>query len=277
MNDPKPRSRWWRFSLRTMFIVVTLLCCWLGWESSIVRNRQSVLKEMRSSSAVHFVTAEEWKGRFPLPMSVSPGPSAPRAASIPVTRAWLGDVAIQEIWYAPYLTSLSDAELSRLRRTFPEAELRREELPLEPCHPGCFPGGTLVDSPRGRRLIETIEMGDVLTIIRPSGKASTAGVTSVFITTNFLWSVRTEAGTLLTTKIQPLCLADETIKPAGELQPGDMVLHRAGEEVRPVQVIEVTSTGRTAQVFNVVLGNSEIFVAGGYLARSKPPLEIASK
>ena len=273
----KSPSRWLRFSLRTMFVVVTLLCCWLGWESSIVRNRQSVLKEMRAGSAVHFVTAEEWKARFPLGTNVSPGPSVPQAASIRMTRVWLGDEAIQEIWYAPHVVSLTDTDLSRLRRTFPEAELRREELPTEPCHPGCFPSGTLVDSPRGRRLIEAIEVGDVLTTMSPEGIASTAQVTSVFVTTNVLWSIHTEAGTLLTTKIQPLCLTDGKVKAAGELQPGDLVLHRENEEVRAVQVLDVSSTERTAQVFNVVLGDSEVFVAGGYLARSKPPLEIAAK
>ena len=28
---PKPRRRWWQISLRTLLILVTLLCVWLGW------------------------------------------------------------------------------------------------------------------------------------------------------------------------------------------------------------------------------------------------------
>jgi hypothetical protein len=37
--------------------------------------------------------------------------------------------------------------------------------------------------------------------------------------------------------------------------------------------VSVAPTERIDQVFNLVLGNSEIFVAGGYLARSKPPAD----
>ncbi|HEY1784219.1 MAG TPA: hypothetical protein VGG30_01675, partial [Pirellulales bacterium] len=33
-----PRRRW-SFSLRTLFVVVTVAACWLGWEENIVRQR----------------------------------------------------------------------------------------------------------------------------------------------------------------------------------------------------------------------------------------------
>ena len=38
----KPRRRWLSFSLRGMFVAVTLLGCWLGWQVRIVRERQAV-------------------------------------------------------------------------------------------------------------------------------------------------------------------------------------------------------------------------------------------
>ena len=37
--------------------------------------------------------------------------------------------------------------------------------PLVPCHPGCFPAGTLILVPGGYRDIETIRAGDVVTTI----------------------------------------------------------------------------------------------------------------
>jgi hypothetical protein len=44
-----------------------------------------------------------------------------------------------------------------------------------------------------------------------------------------------------------------------------------GSKRKAVAVQSVSSTGRTEQVFNVVLGDSVIFIANGFLVRSKPP------
>lgn len=266
---------WLRFSLRTMFIVVTVLCCWLGWESSIVRGRQTLLKELRTRPSVSVTTAEQWAAMF-VPRS-PPLPAGQQRASVSIVRRWLGDEAVQEIGYSKHYQPLSEAELKRLTKVFPEARLYEQEIPMEPCHPGCFPGGTLVETPAGHRLIESLQPRDIVTAISPAGEVAAATVQSVFVTTNFLWTIRTQAGELLTTEIQPLCLADGSTHAAGKLQPGDMILHRQQKQTRPVKVLEVSSTGRTEMVFNVVLGDSEIFVAGGYLARSKPPLEVATR
>src|SRR5438876_9938841 len=37
-----PRSRWFRFSLRTLFVVVTAFGVWLGWERHRVAEREAV-------------------------------------------------------------------------------------------------------------------------------------------------------------------------------------------------------------------------------------------
>ena len=38
-----PNRRWFRFSLRTLFVVVTLLACWLGYEINWIRQRHALL------------------------------------------------------------------------------------------------------------------------------------------------------------------------------------------------------------------------------------------
>jgi len=250
-----------------MLILITILCCWLGWETSIVRERKAVRQEIGGKPGITFVTAAEGVSRLP--------PGVPRK-QVSFLRAWLGDQAIQEISYTPQYHDLSAEDRERLARVFPEASLTQSYVALEPCHPGCFPRGTLVETPRGRRAIEAIETGTLVTTIGPDGERGERAVQSVFITDNMLWLIRTEAGELLTTKTQPLCLADGTIRGAGELEVGDSIRHLGPDGVHNVKVLEAASTGRMAKVFNVVLGNSEIFVAGGYLARSKPPPEIAA-
>src|SRR6185295_19870567 len=39
MTSEKPRRRWFRYSLRTIIVALTLLCAWLAWNVSIVRER----------------------------------------------------------------------------------------------------------------------------------------------------------------------------------------------------------------------------------------------
>lgn len=271
MSEKPPRI-WFRFSLRTMFVLVTVFCCWLGWESSVVRKRQAVLKEFRGKSAYQITMADEWVKRFPA------GSPQAGVARIPQIRVWLGDQAIQEISYRSYSADFSAQDLARLQKTFPEATAH--ELPEElqiPCHPGCFPRGTLVDTPSGPRKIETILVGESLTAFVTYNEPLTAQVQSIFVTENRLWKIETDAGVLFTTQTQPLCLDSDKILPAGELQPGDKILRRDQGEIHPVTVLAVTPTDRKEKVFNLVLGDSEIFIAGGFLARSKPPALAATE
>jgi hypothetical protein len=145
--------------------------------------------------------------------------------------------------------------------------------PPEPCHPGCFPAGTPVATPGGPRPIESIRGGDAVTLIGPGGAATSGAVRSTFQTCNRLVEVRTEAGSLLTTETQPLCLADGEYCRAGELAEGDRIWRWEGGERRAAKVLAVMPTGREGPVFNLVVGDSAVFVAGGFLARGKPPPE----
>jgi hypothetical protein len=260
INAPR---RWFRFSLRTLLVVMTALCCWLGWESSVVRGRKAVLEEIEGKPGFSITTAADYAGRYP------PGKAIPDLATVPLIRHWLGDQAIQEIWSIRHYQGFSEEQLARLTKAFPEAEFR-ESYP-EPCHPGCFPRGTLVETPLGPRAIETIVAGDDLVAFLPTGEQVIGRVQSVFVTDNRLWEVMTPGGKLLTTETQPLCLADYSTRPAGELAPGDRVLRWQDGGLRSEEVVSVFSADRVEKVFNLVLGDSELFVAGGFLARSKPP------
>ena len=142
---------------------------------------------------------------------------------------------------------------------------------MEPCHPGCFPAGTLIDTDEGQREIETVVVGDSITTIDESGERFWVQVEKIFITDNQLWRVKTDQGELLTTKTQPLCIATDRVLQVGELKPGDTILRRIDDEIQPAKIIAIEPTDRIEKVFNLILGNSEIFVAGGFLARSKPP------
>lgn len=152
----------------------------------------------------------------------------------------------------------------------------RRESPPPPCHPGCFPAGTMVHTPDGPRAIDAIRAGDRVTRITPDGTAVTELVHSTFCTANVLLELRTGAGVLTTTPTQPLCLVTGEFRRAGELKPGDRVWAWADGRT-PAEVTEVIDTGREGPVFNLVVGDAAVFVANGFLAKGKPPLDAEAK
>jgi hypothetical protein len=143
--------------------------------------------------------------------------------------------------------------------------------PPQPCHPGCFPTGTPIRVPDGTKPIERVREGDLIITIGPEGYRAQGKVVSVFSTKNRLVEVHTDAGTLLTTSTQPLSLADGVLRAAGELKAGDRICRWDGSSRRTTRVRSVSETGREEQVFNLILEEPAIFVADGFLARTKPP------
>jgi len=154
--------------------------------------------------------------------------------------------------------------------TTPKTPPKKEDQ-YPPCHPGCFPAGTAIATPDGLRAIETIKAGDIVTLIASDGSAIRGPVHSVFCSTNRLAEVETATGSIRTTGLQPLCLASGGFRTAGDLKPGDVIWRWVEDKRQEARVKSVTLTEQDAPVFNLVVGESAVFVAGGYLAKGKPP------
>ena len=143
-----------------------------------------------------------------------------------------------------------------------------------PCHPGCFPAGTPIEVPGGIKAIEDLRPGHEVTTIGPDSKPGQGKVEAMFVTKNRLVQVNIEGKTLITTATQPLSLADGKLRAAGELKSGDRIyVWDKGERVA-ITVKSVDVTEREATVYNVVLGDPVMFVANGFIARSKPPAVV---
>jgi hypothetical protein len=145
---------------------------------------------------------------------------------------------------------------------------------LPPCHPGCFPAGSSVETPSGPRNIETIRPGDVVLRLLPDGKTAPVKVASVFVGHAQIVEVETDAGILRTTCKQPLSLTTGTLKAAADLHAGDEVARWKDGKPASVKVRDVRlKDGQPVEIFNLVLEESGIFVVNGYQVRSKPPPE----
>jgi hypothetical protein len=102
------RHRWFRYSLRTMFVVMTAFAVWLGWQSFTVRARRLSIETIEAGGGLVYVYDPD----YPLQ------PTRPR---IPFWRPWFGDQVIDEIT----LAEGSDArQLEWSQAQFPEASVR---------------------------------------------------------------------------------------------------------------------------------------------------------
>jgi hypothetical protein len=106
MTSASPR-RWLRFSLRTMFVLVTAVALWLGWELNIVRQRRAALDELGNNQAVHVFTD--------IQLDTSEG-----RVGVPKLRMLLGD---QPVALIRFDAGQPESELSRVKELFPESDV----------------------------------------------------------------------------------------------------------------------------------------------------------
>jgi hypothetical protein len=130
-----PKRRWFRFSLRTLFVVVTVIGIWLGWNFNTAQRRRAALDKARVASENDIV-----------PWAIATAPDAPDqmdsrlaalAASkecrrrgfstmdrhISAIRRWMGD---EPIGLAVFF---SEPDFELFRSYFPEATVLLFEDP----------------------------------------------------------------------------------------------------------------------------------------------------
>ena len=101
-----PKRRWPRFSLRTMFVVVTVFGCWLGYEMNWIRQRRQVIASPTIQS-------------FPYCL-LRTGDTITKEYSIaPWPLCWIGETGY---WGIALPRGTSEDEVVRVRGLFPEAE-----------------------------------------------------------------------------------------------------------------------------------------------------------
>jgi hypothetical protein len=109
--DKPPSRRLFRFSLRTMFVVVTVVAVWLGWELKFVRERQAWVQANKA-----LIRPGE-----PVPVGSVVGmyiDSGATQSYFPIWRRWLGDAPVPTIVFPEPWTNHDS-----VKRLFPEAEL----------------------------------------------------------------------------------------------------------------------------------------------------------
>ena len=109
---PAPKGRCFRFSLRTLFVLLTLFACWLGYSTNWIRQRREALAMDRVGT--------EYRKPFAY---------TPAAATAPGLLWLLGERGYKTISYwipdgkDREWTPSEKADIDRLEQLFPEAGL----------------------------------------------------------------------------------------------------------------------------------------------------------
>jgi hypothetical protein len=105
-----PCRRWFRFSLRTLFVVVTVLACWLGWQVNVVAQRRTAIRAAQPDAALFVFDDSSLPSATVAYFGNRPG--------IPLVRRWMGDSRV--VFVAAY----REQDVPEFERLFPEAEVR---------------------------------------------------------------------------------------------------------------------------------------------------------
>jgi len=106
-----PRRRWFQFSLRTMFVVVTVFAVWLGWQLKIVNERQAFLLWVENTGGVYGPVVAN-SGHQDQPQ-------------IQFWRIWLGDFGVIVIGLGKQFEN-DQGKAEEARQLFPEADIYPE-------------------------------------------------------------------------------------------------------------------------------------------------------
>jgi len=102
MEEPiKPSRRWFRFSLRTLLVLVTLVCIYLGWAMNWKKQREAFMESLASRIYTNYA------------------PPAP---------IWIRIVGAEGCAFLA-ISETDESQRLKAKRLFPEAEIISPILP----------------------------------------------------------------------------------------------------------------------------------------------------
>jgi hypothetical protein len=130
MTETKPKRRWFRFSLRTLFVLVLMLAlpmAWLSWQLSIA-HRLAMLKQIEVECGDSILPFNSIARNNDVRAYYDPYLPKP-AGKLPWYRTMFGDRLVPLLCLPP---STSGNELAKIKITFPEATVTQVPTSLAP-------------------------------------------------------------------------------------------------------------------------------------------------
>jgi len=140
---PTPKRRWFRFSLRTLFVVVTVFAVWLGWNVNIVQQRRAARTRSKPHSIgvvewAHATTAQDREYIDPRIAAIAKSKGCRKRADptagphIAAIRRWLGDepIGLVAVWNESDFPSVSALFPEAMTLLFTESSDSQNPIPM---------------------------------------------------------------------------------------------------------------------------------------------------
>ncbi|MBI4765227.1 MAG: TIM44-like domain-containing protein [Deltaproteobacteria bacterium] len=134
---------------------------------------------------------------------------------------------------------------------------------------GCFPTGTAITTPQGRKTIEELTSGDEVLAINDNGLTVRTRVKTIFINKSPLVRVETRTGNFLTTRDHPIHIGQGRFRQAGDLQAGDPITRWEQGRLIQDKILRMDSAAGQGLVFNLEVDNPHTFIAEGFVVHNK--------
>jgi len=134
---------------------------------------------------------------------------------------------------------------------------------------GCFPAGTGIATPKGRKAIEQLAAGDQILAVDGEGRTVRTTVKTIFVNKSPLLKIETHEGVLLATGDHPISLGRGRFRPAGDLKSGDRITQWENGRLIAGKIRRVDHTAGEGLVFNLEVNGPHTFVAEGIVVHNK--------
>ena len=113
-----------------MFVIVTALCLWLGWQASIVRERKSLLRSLENDPHLLFEPLHTMFGPGKMVVTFSTFTNHRGGPNVPWFRRMLGDDNVSSLGLPSEMT---EKDVRRFKIAFPEAVISQEPVGMRYC------------------------------------------------------------------------------------------------------------------------------------------------
>ncbi|OGP51270.1 MAG: hypothetical protein A2Y79_03575 [Deltaproteobacteria bacterium RBG_13_43_22] len=134
---------------------------------------------------------------------------------------------------------------------------------------GCFPTGTTITTPQGRKTIEQLAAGDEVLGVDAQGHTVRTQVKTIFINRNPLMKVETREGSFLATRDHPVSIGEGRFRQVGDLQAGDLINRWDNGRLIKEKIRGIHYTAGQGLVFNLEVDRPHTFIAEGFLVHNK--------
>jgi predicted lipid-binding transport protein (Tim44 family)/intein/homing endonuclease len=134
---------------------------------------------------------------------------------------------------------------------------------------GCFPTGTAITTPQGRKTIEELTSGDEVLAVDGNDLTVRTRVKTIFVKKNPLVRVETREGNFLTTPDHPFRIGPGRFRQAGDLHAGDLITRWEKGRLIQEKILGMDYAAGQGLVFNLEVDKPHTFIVEGFVVHNK--------